>query len=125
MFEVIGNEQWNDLRAGGTESGTGGAALARFQLVDTVDSSYALNLRVSVPNKGIGEDLTPLGFAVAGWEDLTRIGMKRFGLYWHLQEETFAGPAKEGDRRNDITYAVTLAKTWTEPDVPWLGNFTT
>ena len=125
MFELITNEQWNDFRKGGSESGTGGAALARFQLVDTVNSSYALNLRVSMPNQGIGEKTTTLAPALAGWEDLTRFGLKRVGLYWHVQEETFVGPGKSGDRRNDMTYAVTLAKTWTEPDVAWFGNFTT
>ena len=125
MFEVIGNEQWNDFRGGGSESGTGGGALARFQIVDTTNSSYALNLRVSLPNEGIGEEMTTLGTALAGWEDLTRFGLKRVGLYWHVQEESFVGPGKAGARRNDMTYAVSLAKTWTDPDVPWFGNFTT
>ena len=125
MFEVIGNEQWNNLRNGGGVSGTGLGALARFQLVDTVNSSYALNLRVSTPDHGIGETLTTLGVALAGWEDLTRFGLNRTGLYWHVQEETFAGPAAAGVRRNDMTYDVTLAQTWTRPDVPVFGNFTT
>lgn len=125
MFELIANEQWNDFRKGGSESGTGGAALARIQIVDTANSSYALNLRASMPNQGLGEKMTTLAPALAGWEDLTRLGLRRVGLYWHVQEETYVGPGKSGDRRNDMTCAVTLAKTWTEPDMPWFGNFTT
>ena len=30
-----------------------------------------------------------------------------------------------GETRNDLTYAVSLAKTWNDPDMPVFGNFTT
>jgi hypothetical protein len=50
--------------------------------------------------------------------------VKRTGLYWHVQEETLAGPVKAGARRNDLTYAVSLAKTWTSTD-SLFGNTTT
>ncbi len=45
------------------------------------------------------------------------MGRKRVGLYYHLQEETQAGRGERGGRRNDLTYAVSLAPTW--------GNATT
>ena len=46
------------------------------------------------------------------------------GLYDHLQEETLAGPTPSGARRNELTYAVSLAKTWSSPE-SLFGNATT
>ena len=46
------------------------------------------------------------------------------GLYGHVQEETIAGPIATGGRRNDLTYDITLAKTWTSPNA-FLGNAST
>lgn len=125
MLEVSSNEQWSDLRAGGIDSGTAGAATARFQLIDTLNSSYAFQVRTTLPNQSLGEKLTNVASSLAGWHDLTPIGFKRMGLYWHVQEETYVGPAKAGERRNDITYALSLAKTWTQPDANVFRNFTT
>ncbi len=86
--------------------------------------SYAFNLRVAAPREGTGETQTPMGFALAGWHDLTPLGLSRCGLYWHLQEETFLGPHAPGVRENQLTYDLSLARTWTTAESV-CGNFTT
>jgi hypothetical protein len=124
QLALIGNYEWANARAGSGADGAGGGALARVQLIDTPAASYALNVRVAVPNGGIGEKVTTSSFALAGWHDLTPLGFKRAGIYWHVQEETFAGPHSRGAKQNDLTYDVSIAKTWTSPDAE-LGNFST
>lgn len=124
MIALFGNHEWVDLRDGENESGGAFGGFARFQLVDTARASYALNVRAASPNDGLGEKRTTLSFALAGWHDLTPLGLDRMGLYWHVQEETFLGPRAPGAKGNDLTYAVSLAKTWTRPDAA-LGNLST
>jgi len=124
MLALIGNYEWIDARTGEDESGWTYGGLARFQLVDTRRASYALNFRAMAPNDGLGEKKTTLSFALAGWHDLTPLGLDRMGLYWHVQEITYLGPRAPGAKANDLTYALSLAKTWTGPDAA-LGNFTT
>jgi hypothetical protein len=97
---------------------------ARLQLVDTASSSLATTFKAALPNHDIGEQDTTLSLAVAGWQDLAPFGLKRMGLYYHLQEETLAGPAKPGSPRNDLTYDVSLARTWSSPE-SYFGNATT
>jgi len=125
MLEVVSSYEWDDYRMGSNMSGAGGAVVGRVQLVDVPGSSYALTVRASMPDTGVGVHQTDVSFALAGWQDLTKIGLYRTGLYFHVQEETYAGPGEAGAKRNDITYDVTLAKTWTKPDMPVFGNFTT
>jgi hypothetical protein len=131
MLEVVTNYEWKDVYTPGANiSGAGGALVARLQLVGVPGCSYSFNFRVSAPNEGIGVQQTTLSYAIAGWQDLSmlgldRIGLNRVGLYYHIQEETYVGPAAAGSKRNDLTYAVSLAKTWTDPDVPFIGNLTT
>ena len=124
MIALIGNYEWIDARTGEDESGWTYGALARFQLVDTCRSSYALNFRAMAPNHELGEKKTTLSFALAGWHDLTPLGLDRMGLYWHVQEITYLGPRAPGAKANDLTYAVSLAKTWTGSDATF-GNLTT
>jgi len=124
MLAVIGNYGWVDSRRSADLDGATGAAFVRLQWVDTAASSVATTLKVAAPNHDLGEKDTTLGFAIAGWHDLAPLGLKRTGLYWHVQEETLAGPVKPGARRNDFTYAVSLAKTWTSPE-SLFGNATT
>lgn len=124
MLAVFGNYQWIDLRDGEDECGGTWGGFARFQLVDTERASYALNLRAAAPNDGLGEKRTTLSLSLAGWHDLAPLGLGRTGLYWHVQEETFLGPRAPGAKGNDLTYAVSLARTWTMPDAP-LGNLST
>lgn len=124
MLAVFGTYQSIDERYAENRDGSTWGALARFQLVDTLHASYALNFKVTAPNDGLDEKLTVLSFALAGWHDLAPLGLGRTGLYWHVQEETFLGPHAPGARLNDLTYDVSLATTWTRPDA-MLGNLTT
>ncbi len=124
MLAVIGNYAWVESRRLSDTSGATGGAFVRLQLVDTATSSLAATLKVAAPNHDLGEKDTTVSFAIAGWRDLASLGLKRTGLYYHVQEETLAGPVKAGGRRNDLTYAVSLAKTWTSPD-SLFGNATT
>jgi hypothetical protein len=125
MLEVVSNYEWDSYRIGDDRSGAGGAVLARLQLVDVPGSSYALSLRATSPDTTIGVHETTLSAALAGWNDLTKLGLSRVGLYYHVQEENYAGPGEDGAKRNDFTYDVSLAKTWTSPNLAILGNFTT
>jgi hypothetical protein len=124
MFGVFGNYQWLESRSGaGRDGGTYGA-IARLQLIDLPRASYAFNYRVAAPNEGLGERQTVNGFALAGWHDLTPLGLPRLGLYWHVQEESWFGPQAGKGRLNDLTYDLSLARTWSGPDAP-LENLST
>ena len=126
MVEVVSNYEWESLRSGANNNnGASGAILTRLQLVDVPGSSYALNLRVTSPNDGIDMKQTTISPAIAGWQDLTCFGLKRFGLYYDVQEDSYVGPGEKGGKHTDIAYDVSLAKTWTDPDVRFFGNFTT
>lgn len=124
MLAVLGNYRWIDARRGEDLDGAAGGAFARFQLVDKAADSLAATLRVAIPNRDTGERATTTSLALAGWRDLAPLGLNRMGLYYHVQEETLAGPVASGSRRNDMTYALSLAKTWTAPD-SLFGNATT
>ncbi|MEO6742145.1 MAG: hypothetical protein ABIP20_18015 [Chthoniobacteraceae bacterium] len=124
MLAIIGNERWFDSRTGADREGAALAAFARIQLVDAPSSSLAATLRVGLPSHDLGEKETVVSLALAGWQDLAPLGLRRTGLYWHVQEETLAGPTARGSRRNDFTFAVSLAKTWTRAD-DFFGNATT
>ena len=124
MLAAFGNYQWIDGRSAADRQGGAYGALLRLQLVDTPHASYAINYRAMAPNFGLGETQTLNSLALAGWHDLTPLGLNRVGLYWHVQEETYFGPRASGGRQNDLTYDLSLAKTWTSPNAV-LGNFST
>lgn len=124
MLAVFGNYQWTEARIGPDRGGGAYGSLVRLQMIDLPTASYAVNLRVLAPNEGLGEKETLASVAWAGWHDLTPLGLSRVGLYWHVQEETLMGPGVAGARRNDVTYALSLARTWTSPGA-FLGNFST
>ena len=124
MLALIGNYRWIDSRVSENSEGSAVAAFARVQWLDTATSSLAMTLRAGLPNHDLGEKDTVISLALAGWQDLAPLGLKRVGLYYHAQEETLAGPVKPGSRRNDLTYDITLAKTWTSPE-SFFGNATT
>jgi hypothetical protein len=132
MLEVVSNYEWKDAAPGGTSSsGASGALVGRVQLVDVPGSSWAFNLRVTSPNEGIvpsgtanNKDTTFFP-ALAGWQDLTCYGLSRVGLYFSVGPETYVGPTNPGQKHNDVVYDVSLAKTWSEPNTPCFGNFTT
>ena len=127
MLEVIGNYQWND-RTNGTEvSGAGAGFLARFQLVENADQSYSFQARVSAPNKGIGGTQTSLQFGLAGWQDVHAWvpALGRLGLYYSFQYENLLGNHAATATKNDISYDVSFAETWTTPSTKFFGNLTT
>jgi len=125
MLEAVASYEWIEPRAGKKEmEGMSEAFVGRVQLIDTATSSYAFNFRAQAPDDGIGNHQTTLSCGIAGWNDLTPLGLKRMGIYYHVQEETYLGTGENGAKRNDVTYAVSLAKTWTAPDAA-VRNFTT
>ncbi len=124
MLAVVENYRWLDSRIGEDRESAATAMFARFQLRETATSSLAANLRVGLPNRDIGDKDMLVSLSLAGWQDLAPLGLKRTGLYYHVQEETLAGRAKPGARRNDLTYDVTLARTWSSPE-SFFGNATT
>ena len=127
MLEVIGNYQWNDRLTGPEISGSGAAFLARFQLIENADQSYSFQARVSAPNKGIGQTQTSLTFGLAGWQDVHSWvpALGKFGLYYSFQYENLLGNHAASATKNDISYDVSIAETWTTPTTKFFGNFTT
>jgi hypothetical protein len=125
MLEVLGNYEWADPR--GKTSDTGGPAarlVGRTQLISTPESSYTLNYQYISPNNGFGTHDSTISYGMAGFEDLTRFGLYRVGLYGSFLFDTFTGPHARGARLDDVQYDLTIAKTFTKPDTPLIGNFT-
>jgi hypothetical protein len=126
MLEVISNYQWNTPRTGAGVSGAGGGGLVRFQLVDTELNSIAVQTRVSEPNRSIGQTQSSIQNGLAGFTDMYPIlGLPRVGFYYSVVYEYLYGNHAKGARTNDIAYDVSVAKTWTPPNTPVFGNFTT
>jgi hypothetical protein len=125
MLELAPSYEWKENHNGGTSSGDGGKLETRIQLVDVPGAAYAFKFSVSEPNHGIGSEATTFGFGLGGWNDLTGLGLKRVGVYYSLDETSAAGPVGAGSGRNSLDYTVALAKTWTAPETPLFGNFTT
>ena len=125
MTAVFASHQWIDGANGGrSRDGFAGGVFERFQLIDTMHSSLALNLKMALPAHDLGEKATTWSYALAGWEDLHGLGLGRTGLYWHLQHELAGGPIARGAARNDLNYALSLATSWSGPHAA-LENFTT
>ena len=127
MLEVVGNYQWNDRINGPVISGAGAAFLARVQLIENAEQSYSFQARVSAPNKGIGQTQTSLTFGLAGWQDVHCWvpALGKFGLYYSFQYENLLGNPAANVTKNDISYDVSIAETWTTPSTAFFGNFTT
>ena len=127
MLEVIGNYQWNLPATGAPQHGGGGGGLARVQLVENDTQSYAFQARLAVPNRGIGQTQTSMAYSLTGWQDLQAVVpfLDRVGLYFSFTWENLLGSHAPGARENDVSYDVSLAKTWTRADQPVLGKLTT
>jgi hypothetical protein len=127
MLEVIGNYQWNDQVTGPQISGAGAAFLTRFQLIENANQSYSFQARISAPNKGIGQTQTSLQFGLAGWQDVHAWvpALGKFGLYYSFQYENLVGNSANNILKNDISYDISFAETWTQPTTCVFGNFTT
>lgn len=116
MAGVIGNYRWTDSRTGEDLSGAAVGGCVRLQLVNTAASTFASTFRFMAPNHEFGERATTLSLALEGWQDLAPLGLSRTGLYYHVQEETLSRQMPPGARRNDLTYDISVAKTWTAPN---------
>jgi hypothetical protein len=127
MLEIIANYQWNIADGVVATNGAGAAALLRFQLVDAATASYSTQIRVSAPNKGIGQTQTTFGYYLAGWQDVRAWvpALGRVGLYFSLEYDNLQGPAAAGATRNSISYDVSLARTWTHATTPVFADLTT
>jgi hypothetical protein len=125
MIELVGAQQWVDARDKIPDfDGATARLVGRTQLISTADSSYSFNYQVTAPNRGLGEKQTTISYGIAGFEDLTRFGLYRVGLYGSVLFDSFAGPHAVGARLDDVQYVLTIAKTLTEPKTPFIGNFT-
>ena len=125
MPAIFFSHQWIERASGAVDrDGSAGGLFARLQMVDRQHDSLAFNLKMALPNTGIGDHATIWSYALAGWEDLRALGLGRTGLYWHLQHEMAGGPVRQGTVRNDLNYALSLAHTWTSPHDK-LENLTT
>jgi len=126
MLELIANYQWNVHPGTPPVNGAGGAALLRFQLIDTATASYSTQIRVSAPNKGIGQTQTTFGYYLAGWQDVRAWlpALGRVGLYYSFEYDNLQGPAAQGATRNSISCDVSLARTFTDASTPVVGDLT-
>ncbi len=118
------NQQWLKGRNGPDDEGGTGGVFSRVQLIETRQSSLALVLKMTLPDRDIHERLTDWSYALAGWEDLAPLGLGRTGLYYHAQHEIYTGPGTAETTRNDTTYDISLATTWTSPHAT-LANLST
>lgn len=112
MVAVTLNHEWLDEEDRPDENGSGGSVLGRLKINEDADSSYAFNLRVTAPDKSVGNDKTSIAMIVSGFEDLDALlGLDRVGVYADLgfQHSTGRGQLDGG---NEMTYALSLAKTW-------------
>jgi hypothetical protein len=125
MVAVAAHYEWLDERDGKNENGAAGSVLGRVPLVQEADSSYAFNLRLGTPNKGVGNDKTVVAAGISGFEDLDALlGLDRVGAYAHLEFQHTSGPGQI-DGGNHLEYVLSLAKTWTDAGTPVLGRFST
>ncbi|MDE2058293.1 MAG: hypothetical protein KGL31_07320 [candidate division NC10 bacterium] len=128
MIEALTTYQWNDIRNGPDQNGGTGGGLVRLQLVDTPDKSYAAQVILTAPNKGIGQTQTSAAYTLTGWQDLQALFplLNRVGLYYSFTYENLQGPRpKAGAAQNNISYDLSIAKTWTERSTSIVGNLTT
>ncbi len=123
MIGLLGNYRWEDELSRPDENGAALTVFGRVQLLDLPESSYAFNVEVATPNKGVDNTKTQVGFGVAGFEDLDLLlGLDRVGLYADLNLQHSSGRGA-GDGENQLSYVLSMAKTWTE-DLLGAGRFT-
>jgi hypothetical protein len=123
MVGVLANYRWLEEIDRPNENGAAISVFGRVQLIQEPEFSYAFNVQVSSPNKGVENDKTQIDVGVAGFEDLDALlGLDRVGLYGDLefQHSTGRGQVTGG---NQLSYVVSLAKTWTQ-DLLGAGRFT-
>ena len=99
--------------------------MGRIQLVDLPGTSYAVTLRATAPDTGIGQEDTTLSAALAGWQDLSGLGLGPRQRYaFTSRRKPMSDQAhQEPSATTSLTPSRWLTKTWTRPDMPVLGNF--
>src|SRR5208283_5114289 len=103
MVEVLGNEQWIDGRdKNPDEAGPAARFVGRVQLISTADSSYTFNFQTIAPDPSLGQHQTTLSYGFAGFEDLTRLGLYRVGLYYSILFDSLDGPHAVGATKDDV-----------------------
>lgn len=129
QVEVVSNYQWNTASANGAQnaSGSSGAGVLRFQLVDTELSSYSAQIRVDAPNRSLPNNTqTSIQYVLAAFNDLyPLLGLYRTGLYYSFVYQELLGHHNLGQPQNAVIYDVTIAKTWTDKYRPLFGQLTT
>jgi hypothetical protein len=99
-----------------------------LQLIDTADRAYNFQVHVVTPENHLDAPQTQIAFALAGFEDLTKmLGLYRVGLYYDVEYVALVGPRGDGDERlpaNLMRYDVSLAKTLVDPKTPLVADFT-
>ena len=96
----------------------------RFALIDTAWTAWSFEPRVTTRSPALGEPQTELSFAVAGFQDLTRDGLYRTGLYetFEYVDRTGALFAPGTPLPDEIPASrffrtgLTVAKTWDSRD---------
>jgi hypothetical protein len=126
-LEVSGVYAWNVLPGEPPVNGAAASAALRFQLVDTAAMNYAFQVELETPNRGIGEGGTAMSYYLAGWQDVSRWipAVGPVGLYYSLKWENVLGDFEPGEAHNYLAWDVSVARSWTPPDLPVVGNFTT
>ena len=125
MLEVTGAYQREDLRSGSRVDGGFPGLVGRIQLIDIESSSYSFNVKAAAPNPELGLTQSTFSYGLAGFEDMAYwFGANRVGLYYSFLFDSFSGPMAAGSKLNDVQYDVTVAKTVTSPETPFLGNLT-
>ena len=125
MLEITGAYQWTDprtgVRDGRRQSRPGGPSpIDRHRIV-----VLFLQLQGRRAQSGIGYRQSTISYGVAGFEDLAYwFGLDRVGLYYSFLFDSYTGPVAAGTKLDDVGYDVTLAKTFTDPKTPLLGNLT-
>jgi hypothetical protein len=124
-LQLRNDYEWLNRRRNNDESGDSFSPDAQFELIDTPSVKYAFHFRVITPDDSIGNKLTTLAPALAGWYDLSNLGLDRTSFYYSAQDKEFVGPANSGTRRNAFVGTVSLAKAWTRANPSGFGHFMT
>ncbi len=117
-------------------SGAGLTILTFLQLIDTYDTAANFQFAVTVPSVALDTELATLGdpeaeirqtrfsFIFAGFQDLTRFGLYRTSASGHIEYTTLVGPGEDSAPEDVLTYGLTFAKTFVEPDARFFADFT-
>lgn len=140
MIDVEPRYTWIDGRNGARDTNALGVSLiSYFQLFDMHDTAMNFQFGVTPPTQGLGIEIEEepsealqggrepleLNFVLAGWQDLTQsLGLYRTSVSCHVEYITFVGPNASSETDHYVTYGLSLAKTFTEPDATRFRDLT-